>query len=58
LQPISKSDALAYLKAALLGTIAKNPEDDGLEPGVMRDANNNAPQRITYSRDADEQHLF
>jgi hypothetical protein len=58
LQPMSKSDALAYLKQAIPETLAKTQDDVGLEPGVVRDANNNVLQRTTFTRDVDEQHLF
>ena len=59
LQPMSKSDALAYLKLAIPGTMAvSKPGDQGPEIGVIRDANGNVLQRTTYARDVDEQRLF
>lgn len=58
LQPMSKSDALAYLKVAMPETVAKSTDEEGIEPGVVRDTNNNVLQRTTYARDVDDQHLF
>lgn len=58
LRPMSKSDALAYLKVAIPETVAASPNDQGPEPGVVRDTNNNVLQRTTYVRDVDEQRLF
>src|SRR5580700_7015872 len=57
LQPMSKPDALAYLKGTIPDTVAKTTDDQGPEVGVMRDGNGNVLQKTTYTRVVDEQRI-